>query len=196
MQLYIEKEWFVDEHGRKTLLRGVNFTASSKLPVAPNGATHIKTDFMDHKNVSFIDHPVSLKEAEEHFTRLKHWGFNCLRFLVTWEAIEHAGPKQYDTEFLDYIEEVLKIAGEKGFYVFIDPHQDCWSRMSGGDGAPGWTFEKVGLDFTKFYDAGAAWVMQYRYDPKDPKAYPPMFWSQSRSQFGCATMFTLFFGGT
>ncbi|MCX6667492.1 MAG: cellulase family glycosylhydrolase, partial [Euryarchaeota archaeon] len=141
MQLYIKKEYFVDEHGRRVLLRGVNFTASSKLPVTPNSATHIKTDFKDHKNVSFIGHPIPLKEAEEHFTRLKHWGFNCLRFLITWEAIEHRGPKKYDTEFLDYIEEVLKIAGEKKFYVFIDPHQDCWSRMTGGDGAPGWTFE-------------------------------------------------------
>ena len=194
-QLHIDEDWFVDEHGRRTLLRGVNFTASSKIPVSPNGATHIKTDFSNHKDVSFIGHPAPLKEAEEHFTRLKHWGFNCLRFLITWEAIEHAGPKQYDTEFLDYIEEILKIAGEKGFYVFIDPHQDCWSRMSGGDGAPGWTFEKVGIDFTKFHEAGAAWLMQYRYDPKAPSAYPSMSWSQSRVQFGCATMFTLFFGG-
>jgi len=195
MELHIDKDWFVDEHGRRTLLRGVNFTASSKIPVNPNGATHIKTDFSNHKEVSFIGHPVPLKDSEEHFTRLKHWGFNCLRFLITWEAIEHAGPKLYDTEFLDYIEEILKIAGEKGFYVFIDPHQDCWSRLCGGDGAPGWTFEKVGIDFTKFHKAGAAWIMQYRYDPQNPRMYPSISWSQSRIQFGCATMFTLFFGG-
>jgi len=195
MKLHIKKGWFVDVYGRRILLRGVNFSASSKIPVKPNGATHIKTDFNNYKNVSFVGHPVSLKEAEEHFNRLKYWGFNCLRFLITWEAIEHAGPKQYDLEFLDYIEEILKIAGEKEFYVFIDPHQDCWSRMSGGDGAPGWTFEKVGIDFTKFHDAGAAWLMQYRYDSKNPGAYPPISWSQSRTQFGCATMFTLFFGG-
>lgn len=195
MHLHIDKQWFVDEHGRRTLLRGVNFTSASKIPVTPNGATHLKTDFRDHKQVSFIGHPVPLKECEEHFVRLTHWGFNCLRFVITWEAIEHFGPKQYDTEFLEYIEEMLKIAGEKGFYVFIDPHQDCWSRMSGGDGAPGWSFEKAGVDFTKFHEAGAAWLMQYRYDPHNPRAYPSMSWSQSRIQFGCATMFTLFFGG-
>ena len=195
MQLHIEKNWFADEHGRRILLRGVNFSASSKIPVSPNGATHIKTDFSNHKDVSFIGHPVSIKEAEEHFTRLRYWGFNCLRFLITWESIEHTGPKQYDKEFLDYVEEILKIAGEKGFYVFIDPHQDCWSRMSGGDGAPGWTFEKVGIDFKRFHETGAAWLMQKRYDPKNPNAYPSMSWSQSRIQFGCATMFTLFFGG-
>ncbi len=195
MKLHIEKDWFVDENGRRILLRGVNFTASSKIPVKPNGSTHIKTDFRDHRDVSFIGRPIKLGEAEEHFTRLKHWGFNCLRFLVTWEAIEHTGPGKYDKGFLEYIEELLKIAEEKKFYVFIDPHQDCWSRMSGGDGAPGWTFEKVGIDFTKFHEAGAAWIMQYRYDPRNPSSYPSMTWSQSRIQFGCATMFTLFFGG-
>ena len=195
MKLHIEKDWFVDEDGRRILLRGVNFTASSKIPVKPNGSTHIKTDFRDHRDVSFIGRPIKLGEAEEHFTRLKHWGFNCLRFLITWEAIEHAGPGKYDKDFLEYIEELLKIAEEKKLYVFIDPHQDCWSRMSGGDGAPGWTFEKVGIDFTKFHEAGAAWIMQYRYDPRNPSSYPSMTWSQSRIQFGCATMFTLFFGG-
>jgi hypothetical protein len=195
MHLHIHKQWFVDEHGRRTLLRGVNFTAASKLPAIPDGATHIKTDFHDHREVSFVDHPIPLNECEEHFSRLKHWGFNCLRLLITWEALEHAGPGQYDTEFLGYIEELLTIAGEHGFYVFIDPHQDCWSRMSGGDGAPGWTFEKVGIDFTTLHEAGAAWLMQYRYNPHNLHAYPSMSWSQSRIQFGCATMFTLFFGG-
>jgi hypothetical protein len=195
MRLHIEKNWFVDENGCRILLRGVNFTASSKIPMKPDGSTHIKTDFRDHGNVSFIGRPIKVDEAEEHFTRLKHWGFNCLRFLITWEAIEHIGPGKYDKDFLEYIEELLKIAEEKKFYVFIDPHQDCWSRMSGGDGAPGWTFEKVGIDFTKFHEAGAAWLMQYRYDPRNPSTYPSMSWSQSRIQFGCATMFTLFFGG-
>ncbi len=107
--LKVEKGWFVDENGRKVLLRGVNLGGSTKVPVSPNGATHIKTNFRDHKDVSFVGHPFPLKEADEHFNRLKHWGFNCLRFLVTWEAIEHKGPKQYDKEYLDYIEEMIKI---------------------------------------------------------------------------------------
>jgi hypothetical protein len=195
MTLTINNEWFIDEFGRRVLLRGINLGGSSKIPSNPDGATHIKTDFRDHRDVSFVDRPIPLKEADEHFHRIKHWGFNCLRFLVTWEAIEHKGPKQYDKEYLDYIEKVLKIAEKYKFYIFIDPHQDVWSRMTGGDGAPGWLFEKVGLDFTKFDESEAAFVMQYRYDSNNPKSYPPMYWDNNNVRFANATMWTLFFGG-
>lgn len=195
MTLKIKKEWFIDEKGRIVLLRGVNLGGSSKVPVTPNGATHIKTDFSDYRDVSFVGHPFPIKEADEHYKRLKHWGFNCLRFLVTWEAIEHQGPKQYDKEYLDYVEELLKIAESYGFYTYIDPHQDVWSRMTGGDGAPGWTFEKVGLDYTKFDASEAAFIMQYRYDPEDPKKYPPMYWVGNTYRFANGSMWTLFFGG-
>ncbi|MFX0178210.1 MAG: cellulase family glycosylhydrolase [Candidatus Hodarchaeota archaeon] len=195
MSLKIQNEWFIDKEGRKVLLRGVNLGGSSKVPYKPNGATHIKTDFRDHRGVSFVGRPFPLKEAEAHFKRIKHWGFNCLRFLITWEAIEHKGPKEYDQEYLDYLEEILKISESYKFYTFIDPHQDVWSRMSGGDGAPCWTFEKVGLDFTKFDATDAAFVMQYRYNSKNPDAYPPIQWSSNSVRFANGTMWTLFFGG-
>jgi hypothetical protein len=192
--LTIDNEWFRDEFGRKVLLRGVNLGGSSKVPFTPNGATHLKTDFTDY-SVSFVGRPFPLTEAQTHFRRIRHWGFNALRFIVTWEAIEHAGPKRYDKEYLDYVEELLKIAAEHQLYTFIDPHQDLWSRAAGGDGAPIWTFAKAGLDVTKFDESAAAFVMQYRYDPKDPEAYPPMAWLQNYGRLATCTMFTLFFGG-
>ena len=67
--------------------------------------------------------------------------------------------------------------------------------MSGGDGAPAWTFEKVGLDFTKFDAADAVIAMQYRYDPNNPEAYPQMTWASNKFRFANGTMWTLFFGG-
>jgi hypothetical protein len=191
MLLTTQKERFIDSRGRTTLLRGVNLGGSSKVPFTPDGATHLKTDFSNHRNVSFVGRPFPLEEADEHYTRLQRWGFNCLRFLTTWEAIEHKGPKEYDTTYLDYLKKVIERAGVYGFYVFLDFHQDVWSRMTGGDGAPGWLFEKVGLDFTKFDATEAAVVMQYRY----PDDYLPMCWSQNYQRFAAATMFTLFFGG-
>jgi hypothetical protein len=192
MLLTIEKDRFIDSEGRSVLLRGVNLGGSTKVPFAPDGATHNRTDFSDHRDVSFVGRPFPLEEADEHFTRLQSWGFNCLRFLTTWEAIEHKGPGEYDTAYLDYLKNVIERAGEYGFYVFLDPHQDVWSRMTGGDGAPGWLFEKVGLDFETFDSADAAIIMQYQY----PDNYPPMCWPQNYQRFPTATMFTLFFGGT
>ncbi|MBK5113128.1 MAG: cellulase family glycosylhydrolase [Candidatus Heimdallarchaeota archaeon] len=191
MKLSIKGDTFEDEKGRSVLLRGVNLGGSTKVPVTPDGATHIKTNFSDHKDVSFIGHPFPLDEADEHFSRLKNWGFNCLRFLTTWEAIEHEGPGKYDREYLKYLRKLLEKANDYDLYCFIDPHQDVWSRMTGGDGAPGWTFEKVGLDFTKFTKTEAASLMQEKY----PDDYPLMIWSSNYFRFATTTMFTLFFGG-
>ncbi len=163
-RLEIDGEWFRDTDGRRHILRGVNLGRRLQVPDTLNGHTNIPTDFSDHRTVSFVGRPFPLAEAEEHFRRLEAWGFNCLRLLTTWEAVEHEGPYRYDEAYLDYFAELCRMADGYGMYVFIDFHQDVWSRMTGGDGAPGWLFDAVGLDFTKFHAAGATHVMQYKYD--------------------------------
>ncbi len=187
-----------DERGRHVILRGVNLGGDCKVPF-PEGGTNFPSDFADHRTVSFVGRPFPLDDAESHLARLAHWGFNCLRLLTTWEAIEHAGPGQYDADYLDYYVEVCRIAGRFGFHVFVDFHQDVWSRMAGGDGAPGWTFEAVGLDFTKFDRSGAAHVMQSRYDYTDPQrrqdAYPQMSWGGNHRLPANAVMWSLFWAG-
>ncbi len=186
----IDGPWFKDECGRTLLLRGVNLGGSSKVPFKPDGATHISDQFFNHRDVSFIGRPFPLEEADEHFTRLRAWGFTFLRLLVTWEAIEHAGPGMYDEAYLEYIRAIVEKATEHGIDLFIDPHQDVWSRFSGGDGAPGWTFEVVGFDITKFKETGAAIVHQTHGDP-----FPRMVWPTNSGKLAAATMFSLFFGG-
>ncbi|MCL4252533.1 MAG: cellulase family glycosylhydrolase [Anaerolineae bacterium] len=179
---------FVDSHGREVILRGVNLSGSTKTP--PDEPSQIVNNFSRHREVSFVGRPFPREQAHEHFERLRHWGFNCLRFLTTWEAIEHTGYGQYDTEYLDYFAEMVKLAGEYGFYVFIDPHQDVWSRMTGGDGAPGWTLEAVGFDISKLDQSEAAITMQRRYPD-----YGRMVWTNNYHRLACRTMFTLFFAG-
>jgi hypothetical protein len=188
--MHIDGMWFKDDQGRTLILRGVNLGGSTKVPFRPSGATHILDGFYDHHNVSFVGRPFPLEEADEHFSRLRAWGFTFLRFLITWEAVEHAGPGIYDEEYLDYLYQVVRKAGEYGIDLFIDPHQDVWSRMSGGDGAPGWTFEVVGMDVTHFSEAGAAIIHCIHGKP-----FPRMIWPTNYTKLAAATMFTLFFGG-
>lgn len=182
--------WFKDEEGRTLILRGVNLGGSSKVPFQPNGATHIREGFFEHRNVSFVGRPFPLADAAEHLARLREWGLTFLRLLITWEAIEHAGPGIYDEEYLDYVYKIARKAGEYGIILFIDPHQDVWSRFSGGDGAPGWTLEAVGLDITRFAETGAAVVHATHGDP-----LPRMVWPSNSGKLAAATMFTLFFAG-
>ncbi|HEU5098023.1 MAG TPA: cellulase family glycosylhydrolase, partial [Roseiflexaceae bacterium] len=188
--LRIDGPWFKDSDGRTLLLRGVNVGGSSKLPTRPDGATYRRAGFFEHRDVSFVGRPFPLDEAKEHFARLRSWGFTFIRFLVTWEAIEHAGPGMYDQEYLDYLYAIVEQAGEHGISVLIDPHQDVWSRFSGGAGAPGWTFEAIGMEMANFSTTGAAIVHAIHGDP-----FPRMIWPTNANKLAAATMYTLFFGG-
>jgi hypothetical protein len=189
---------FRDTDGRHVILRGVNLGGDCKVPW-PDGGTNYPSDFSNHRTVSFVGRPFPLAEADAHFRRLAHWGFNCLRLLTTWEAVEHAGPGEYDEEYLDYFASICERAGLFGFHVFVDFHQDVWARMSGGDGAPGWTFEAVGLDLRTFDRAGAAHVMQYRYDYTSPvrhqESYPQMSWGGNHRLPVNAVIWSLFWAG-
>ncbi|CAG8692428.1 29973_t:CDS:2 [Gigaspora margarita] len=188
--LWIDGKWIKDSTDRTLMFRGVNLSGASKNP--PNIPSHESQGFFDHRNVSFVGRPFPLEEADQHLARLKHWGFNFLRFIVTWEALEHQGPGIYDFEFIDYIIKILHKCKEYGFRCFMDPHQDVWSRFSGGSGAPGWTLDLAGLDMKKFAATDAAIVHNTYHDPKN---FPKMVWSTNYYKLASATMFTLFFAG-
>jgi hypothetical protein len=182
---------FVDDQGRTLLLRGINLGGSSKVPAVPNGATHVREGFLDHRRVSFVGRPFALEDADEHLGRLRSWGFTFARLLVTWEAIEHAGPGIYDEAYLDYVRAIAARADRHGISLVIDPHQDMWSRFSGGDGAPGWTLEAAGFDLAHLDATGAAVTHQLHGDPM-----PRVLWVTNGGKLAAATMFTLFFGGS
>ena len=157
---------------------------------APDPALSPERDpfFADHRDVTFVGRPFPLAEADVHLSRLVGWGYTTFRLLFTWEAVEHAGPGIYDEEYLDYLVAVIRKCREHGVAVFLDSHQDTWSRFTGGDGAPGWTLEAVGFDLTKLGASGAAYLTP-------PEDAVPMAWNANNMRCGAGTMWTLFFAG-
>jgi hypothetical protein len=199
--MFIKNNRIYDEEGRVLILRGVNLGGDSKIPFSPIGS-EIAPEFLDtKKEVSFIGRPFPLDEAESHFSRLKKAGMTFLRLLITWEAVEHEGPGIYDEAYLAYLRKIILAAEKEGISVFIDPHQDVWSRWTGGDGAPAWTMEKLGMNLDLLDKTGAAVTRQryhiYNKSKKHPegKPYPKMIWPSNYNRYAAATMFSLFFAG-
>ncbi|MCL2192642.1 MAG: glycoside hydrolase family 5 protein, partial [Treponema sp.] len=135
----------LDNEGRTLILRGVNLGGDAKNPFGPPGWGLRPESLKNPENASFVGRPFPLEDAESHLDRLARAGLTFLRLVITWEALEHAGPGLYDEAYLAYLRKVLDLAAKKGISVFIDPHQDVWSRWTGGDGAPAWTLERLGM---------------------------------------------------
>ncbi|CCU75813.1 glycosyl hydrolase family 5 [Blumeria hordei DH14] len=192
LRLIIEDGHFRDPHGREVTLRGINLAGDAKYPSTPDLPSHICGDFFDGDNVNFHRRPFGLEDAHIHFSRLKLWGYNTIRYIFTWEAIEPAAPGVYDEKWIQHTIEVLRLAKVYGFYIFMDPHQDVWSRFSGGSGAPMWTLYACGLNPKNFATTEAALVHNTFVEPKN---FPKMIWSTNYTRLACQTMFTLFFAG-
>lgn len=186
------------ETGRIFHIHGINFASNTKMPDMPLQSTHLDAGtcglYENADSVTFVGKPFPLSEGYEHFSRIKQCGFNTIRFVTTWEAIEHEGPGIYDLEYVEYVTKMIKMIDEiGGLYVFIDPHQDVWSRFSGGSGAPIWTFYAAGLEPCNFEKTFAAKIHNLA---NDPQKYTKMVWATNYSRLASQVMFTLFFSGS
>ncbi|CEP01624.1 hypothetical protein PBRA_008566 [Plasmodiophora brassicae] len=189
-------------------MRGVNLSGSCKLPFRPYLPSYEDGDgaFFNDLDVSFVGRPFPLDEADLHLSQIRSWGFNVIRLVLTWEAVEHFGPGIYDDDYVDYLIEIIRRASRHGLSCFLDPHQDVWSRHCGGSGAPNWTLRLAGLNAEAFLESGAA-ICHSQWLKADKRRrveeYPAMIWQTNCNDDTCvcdaklasATMFTLFFGG-
>lgn len=192
LRIRIDGQKFRDTDNREVTLRGINVAGDAKFPASPDVSSHTPDHFFDGDNVSFVGRPFSLEEAHTHLTRLRRWGYNTIRYVFTWEAIEHVGPGKYDEEWIQFTIEILRLAKSYGFYIFMNPHQDVWSRFTGGSGAPMWTLYAMGLDPHAFLATEAAWVHNMYPEPAN---YPKMIWATNYTRAACQVIFTLFFAG-
>jgi endoglycosylceramidase len=112
-----------DPNGRQLLFRGYNAKVAGLFDVY----------FDDGRAPNYIMSPF----AESDMTRMEQLGFSGMRLPVNWSALE-PHPKEYNEHFLRGIGEILDMAARHHLLVFVDMHQDAYSKEIGEDGAPLW----------------------------------------------------------
>jgi hypothetical protein len=131
--------WFRDEAGRYVLFRGVNFGSRSKLPpylpIAP----------LDINDISKLDLRKEIESVKTELDLLKDLGFNIIRLLISWKAIEPRPNPNLDEllpegkEYLTCMKEIVDELYSRNIYIILDFHQDIANEVYGGDGFPDWT---------------------------------------------------------
>ncbi len=106
---------FVDDKGRERIFCGVN--AVDKSDHAPGAQTFPLT--------------------ESDLRKFRAHGINLIRLGFTWAKLEPS-PGKYNEAYLDSVSDVLDRCAEQDIYVFLDMHQDLFSSVTNGDGAPRW----------------------------------------------------------
>lgn len=128
------KRFITDEQGRALILHGVNVSNSAK---------------MDEQRLPRID--------ESDAQRIgRHWGFNLVRYLIFWDAVE---PEQgvFDEAYLDAVAEHVDLLAAEGLYVVLDMHQDVYAARFCCDGAPEWAIRDDGQPFA----LQPSWFLNY-----------------------------------
>lgn len=146
--------WIKDKDGRIAIYHGVNISNYAK--VSNNGRAGISW------------------HTREDYARLKDWGFNLVRYLVFWEAVEPV-EGQIDTSYLNMTAERIGWLRDMGIDVLIDIHQDLYAQRFSGNGFPDW------MVFTnKSFEPHENWMINYL-EPAVMESYGN-FWKSSENQ--------------
>ncbi len=106
--------WFTDEQGRVVVIHGTNMI-NKLAPYAPDALG------FGEKDLSFL--------AEN--------GFNGIRLGFIWAGVEPQ-PGQYDDAYIDRLMATIAAAESHGLVPLVNFHQDGYSKVYGGEGAPDW----------------------------------------------------------
>lgn len=133
--------WFRDAQGRYLLFRGVNFAARSKLPpYLPVLPLEVKE--LDVQGIARFHE--ELEAVAPQLDYLKLLGFNVVRLLVMWKALEPKPNLKLDqllpegVQYLQLVKAVMDALYARGIYTILDFHQDIAHERYSGDGFPDW----------------------------------------------------------
>lgn len=149
-----DERFIVDVDGRVLILRGQNVINAAK---------------SDPERTGGVDEDEIAQLADRY-------GHNVSRHLIFWDAVEPE-PGVYDEDYLDRVEQRLDWYAAHGIHVVLDMHQDLYSGVFGGDGAPEWAVHTDGIEFSGI-EEGAPWWLAAA-DPAVEAAYAN-FWDTSR----------------
>lgn len=121
--VYVEGAVLRDATGRQRIFRGYN----AKVP----GLFDVSFD--DGRAPNYVVAPF----GEQDMLRMEQLGLSVMRLPVSWSALEPA-PRAYSEAFLAKLGDVLDMAARHALLVFVDMHQDAYSKEIGEDGAPLW----------------------------------------------------------
>jgi endoglycosylceramidase len=144
----------------------------------------------DDQNRALILHGINVHNASKYqpdrlptiseadVQRMAHdWGFNVVRFLIFWDAVEPE-PDVYDDAYLAAVAQRVQWFEDAGIYVILDMHQDVYSEVFCCDGAPAWAVRDDGIPFTE----QALWNANYN-QPAVQRAFDN-FWAGDAGEHG------------
>ena len=150
---WTDGQWIRDSSGRVFISRGLNLSDDNKFPSPVTG--------------EFIPNWFNA----DCFAEIASWGFNTVRFVMTWEGLEPE-PGQYNEQYLGRLEQAAEWARAAGIYLIFDMHQDLYARKFHGDGAPEWAVLDEGLYFLPLGNgvSPSLWYLNYT-SPAVEKAF-------------------------
>ncbi len=160
MNIKVQGRHMIDDEGRVRIFNGINLVYKGEMDDSEPGGRRYTRLF-----------------DPEQFKALKDKGINLIRMGIIWDAIEHE-MGHYNDDYLGWVEDVLDQCKANGIAVFLDMHQDLYSRIFDG-GAPEWATITDGADHIK----GDLWSDAYLFSGAVNKAYKN-FWDNRLTSKG------------
>eukprot|EP01133_Synstelium_polycarpum_P011500 gene11500-13414_t len=117
---------FHDADGRERYFHGVN-VVSKQPPWLP------ETDHFD------VDNSLS----EQDYIYLQEWGINSIRLGVMWAGVFPEARGVVNQTYLDNARAIVDQMANYSIFALVEHHQDLFSWIYCGDGAPAWACEPI-----------------------------------------------------